>query len=50
MAAEPCRSMLTSLFSIILNCSATMNKTEFHGSGFCFHLDNPEALTLLTGK
>lgn len=50
MAAELCRSVLTGLFSIILNCSTTTKKTEFYGSGFCFHLDNPEALRLLTGK
>ena len=50
MVVDPCRSVLTTLLSIILNCSATMKKTEFFGSGFSFRSDRPAALTLLTGK
>ena len=50
MVVDPCRSVLTSLFSIILNCSATMKKTEFFGSGCSVRSDRPAALTLLTGK
>ena len=50
MVVDPCRSVLTSLLSISLNCSATTKKTEFFGSGFCFRSDSLEALTLLTGK
>ena len=50
MAVKPCRRVLTGLFSIILNCSLVMKQTEFFRSGFCFRPDNPEALSLLTGK
>ena len=36
MALKPCRSVLTSLFLIILNCSDVMKQTEFFHCGFCF--------------
>jgi len=36
MAVEPCRSVLASLFLVILNCSLVMKQAEFFYSGCCF--------------
>jgi len=36
MAVEPCRSVLTGLFLVILNCSLAMKQTRFFRSRFCF--------------
>ena len=35
MVVEPCRSVLTSLFSVILSCFVAMKQAEFFYSG-CF--------------
>jgi len=45
MAVEPCRGVLTSLFSVILNSSLAFKQAEFFYSGFFFSSDNPEALS-----
>ena len=47
---SPCRSELTSLFSIILNCSLATKQAKFFYSGCCFGEDYSEALSYLTGK